>query len=323
MKRRHTLAATLAVALTAALAWTLIPATASAFPNAAFHMQDKGMRGVDTLAAQHLLTGAGHEVEANGVFDDATEAATEAFQEAQGLTVDGIVGPKTWEALTPDLATGDSGPAVTALRAQLNAKQRLSLPAEGDFDAELAEAVTAFQDHAGIDATGTVTEDTWRNLVWHFDFPDFETGTLCNQDPDGNGEADWGTASAVGQLEAGAAAFAESGNGPLPVGDLGFEHGGDIPGHGSHDVGLDADVWPIRTDDAQCDGDRITWRDAEYDREATRQLAEDLRAAAPGHVVLIFFNDPELIAAGLTTEYPNHDNHLHIRYCEVGGGYEC
>jgi hypothetical protein len=36
----------------------------------------------------------------------------------------------------------------------------------------------------------------------------------------------------------------------------------------------------------------------------------------PGCVRLIFFNDPTLIAEGLTTRYDNHDNHLHVRYCE-------
>jgi hypothetical protein len=33
-------------------------------------------------------------------------------------------------------------------------------------------------------------------------------------------------------------------------------------------------------------------------------------------VKLIFFNDPTLIAEGLTTHWDNHDNHLHVRYCE-------
>jgi len=41
-----------------------------------------------------------------------------------------------------------------------------------------------------------------------------------------------------------------------------------------------------------------------------------VRAAAPGHVALVFFNDPTLINEGLTSHYDNHDNHLHVRYCE-------
>ena len=100
----------------------------------------------------------------------------------------------------------------------------------------------------------------------------------------------------------------------MPLGDVSFEHGGDIPGHASHEVGLDVDVWPIRTDSAQCTAGRITWQSSTYDRAATRQLVQAIRGAAPGHVELIFFNDPTLISEGLTSQYPNHDNHLHIRY---------
>ena len=30
----------------------------------------------------------------------------------------------------------------------------------------------------------------------------------------------------------------------------------------------------------------------------------------------IWFNDPTLISEGLTQQWPAHDNHLHVRYCE-------
>ena len=80
------------------------------------------------------------------------------------------------------------------------------------------------------------------------------------------------------------------------LGDAGFEHGGTIPGHASHDVGLDIDMWPIRTDNAQCTAGRITWQSSTYDRAATRQLIQMIRAAAPGHVKVIWFNDLTLIA---------------------------
>ncbi|HEX2129916.1 MAG TPA: hypothetical protein VHH15_00025 [Actinophytocola sp.] len=75
-------------------------------------------------------------------------------------------------------------------------------------------------------------------------------------------------------------------------------------------------MWPIRTDSAQCTAGRITWRSATYDRAATRAPVRAIRDASPGHVRLVFFNDPALIDEGLTTEWPNHDNHLHVRYCE-------
>ena len=146
--------------------------------------------------------------------------------------------------------------------------------------------------------------------------PTFEPG-LCDQNPDGNGNANWGTAALVGQLEAAARAFAATGHGKVPLGDAGFEHGGDIPGHASHDVGMDVDIWPIRTDSAQCTAGRITWQSSTYDRAQTRALVNAIRAAAPGHVKLVFFNDPVLIEEGRTVHWDGHDNHLHVRYCEA------
>ena len=80
-------------------------------------------------------------------------------------------------------------------------------------------------------------------------------------------------------------------------------------------VGLDVDIRPIRDDENQCTWAR-NWRLASYDRAATRALIKAIRATAPGHVKLIYFNDPVLISEGLTTRYAGHDDHLHIRYCE-------
>jgi peptidoglycan hydrolase-like protein with peptidoglycan-binding domain len=57
----------------------------------------------------------------NGSFTAETERAVTAFQQGNGLTVDGVVGPHTWSALpadpnTPELAQGSAGPAVLALQ---------------------------------------------------------------------------------------------------------------------------------------------------------------------------------------------------------------
>ena len=56
-----------------------------------------------------------------GNFDVTTEEAVKDFQRGSGLTVDGIVGPQTWQALpadpnTPTLSRGASGSGVTALQ---------------------------------------------------------------------------------------------------------------------------------------------------------------------------------------------------------------
>lgn len=292
----------------------LLGSPASAYPNAFFHTQSAGNRGADVLTIQHLLTHHGHATSADGIFGSATASSVRAFQSRKGLAVDGIVGPATWGALVPQLSQGAGGPAVRALQVQLNEKRRLSLPVNGTFDAATANAVRSFQQHAGIGVDGIAGPVTWRNLVWHYGYPDL-TG-MCDKDPDGNGTANWATAAGVGQLERAVRVFAGTGNGQVPLGDAGFEHGGSIPGHSSHQVGLDIDLWPIRTDSAQCTAGRITWQSATYDRAATRALVRAIRDAAPGHVRLIFFNDPVLVGEGLTTQYPNHDNHLHVRYCE-------
>jgi len=299
-----------------ALALAFVPISASAYANAFFPTQSSGNRGADVLAIQYLLQHNGQTAPSDGVFGASTVDAVKAFQTAKGLGADGIVGPQTWAALAPTIRSGDNNAAVKALQVELNAKRRLSLPVDGVFSTAVRDAVAAFQTHAGIGSDGIVGPITWRNLAWHYDYPDF-SGNLCDQDPDGNGTAaNWAAAAPVAQLEAAARSFASTGQGKVPYGDAGFEHGGDIPGHASHDNGMDIDIWPIRTDNGQCTAGRITWESTTYDRAATRQLIQAVRAAAPGHVKYIWFNDPTLISEGLTQQWPAHDNHLHVRYCE-------
>ena len=56
---------------------------------------------------QEALTAAGYNPgAADGTFGEQTEAAVVAFQEANGLAVDGRVGPETAAALNAALADG-------------------------------------------------------------------------------------------------------------------------------------------------------------------------------------------------------------------------
>jgi peptidoglycan hydrolase-like protein with peptidoglycan-binding domain len=326
MSRRRLLPARGALLVVALLALLIGGArTAAAFSGAFVPTQSQGNRGVDVLAIQHLLRHHGYSVAADGIFGSGTLAAVKSFQSSKGLASDGIVGPNTWSTLTITLRNGSSGEAVRALQTQLNQKRFAGLVVDGLFGSATESAVRAFQQHAGITADGVVGSVTWRNLLWHYDYPNFSAG-ICDQDPDGNGTANWGTGAAIGQLEAAARSFGTTGQGRVPLGDVSFEHGGDIPGHASHEAGLDVDIWPIRTDSAQCTAGRITWQSGTYDRAATRTLVQAVRATAPGHVKVIYFNDPQLINEGLTTYLANHDNHLHIRYCEAvhpDSRYDC
>ncbi len=59
----------------------------------------KGDRGDMVVWAQEHLLAAGEEVPVTGIYGRQTRAAVRAFQEAQGLEVDGAIGTTSWEAL--------------------------------------------------------------------------------------------------------------------------------------------------------------------------------------------------------------------------------
>lgn len=64
----------------------------------------KGDSGEAVTYLQTLLCDVGETLTADGKFGSKTEQAVKDFQRAYGLTVDGVVGPKTWDAL--EKATG-------------------------------------------------------------------------------------------------------------------------------------------------------------------------------------------------------------------------
>ncbi len=183
----------------------------------------------------------------------------------------------------------------------------------GVFDDATEAAVRAFQRHAGLERTGTANAATWRVLLAHLELPVWGK-TLCDYSV-GNGTANWGTASTIGQLQAAAHVVVDKGFGRIVLGDIGYQHGGEIEGHQSHEQGMDVDIRPMRKANDQCRWG-VNWRWSTYDRAATRALVKAIRATAPGHVKLIYFNDPVLVREGLVRWYTGHDDHLHIRYCE-------
>ena len=72
-----------------------------------------GIRGKDVAELKRWLAAAGYDPGPrpyDGRFDEATEAAVQAFQEAQELDPDGMVGPLTRSALAT--ALGLVGPEV-------------------------------------------------------------------------------------------------------------------------------------------------------------------------------------------------------------------
>jgi len=262
---------------------------------------------------------------ADGRFRSTTDAAVRAFQSASGLAPNGVVAWATWGKLVRRLARGSSGGAVRALQVELVGKVRAAIPVGGSFGAATEAAVIAFQRHMGLPRTGVVDTATWRALAWHFELPRFAATSLCDYSV-GNGPANWGTAEAIATTEAVGRTIVALGYGRVAVGDVSFEHGGAIPGHQTHRVGLDVDVRPLRRANDQCAVAGTTWRSTAYDRAATRAMIRRFRSYAPGHIKVIYFNDPILIAEGLTTWHTGHDDHVHVRFCESthpSAAYDC
>jgi peptidoglycan hydrolase-like protein with peptidoglycan-binding domain len=294
----------------------ITPGAIAGTASAAFPNQSLGNRGADVRAIQGLLRAHAMAIAVDGVFGTTTRDAVKTFQAANGLGVNGVVRATTWAKLIVGLSPGSTGEAVKVVQRQLNDKRRAGLVVDGIYGTSTRNAVIAFQRHMGMTPHGNVGPVTWRKLIWHYDYPSFSAAAnLCDYSV-GNGRANWATGAAIGQLEAASKAFAATHQGRVSVGDASYEHGGNIPLHATHEVGLDIDVRPIRDAENQCSWG-TNWRFASYDRAATRTLIKMIRAAAPGHVKLIYFNDPVLIREGLTTWYSGHDDHLHIRYCEL------
>jgi peptidoglycan hydrolase-like protein with peptidoglycan-binding domain len=271
---------------------------------------------VDVKAIQHLLNQHGYSLSADGIFGSGTDAAVKDFQSKNGLGVDGIVGPNTWGKLAVTVKYGSSGEAVKAVQVLLNEKRGAGLTVDGAFGASTDSAVKSFQSHAGISADGIVGLTTWKNLIWHYDYPNFGINGICDYSTSNGTAANWGTGAGVGQIQAAGARFVTTGNGEISIGDISLEHGGDIAGHVSHEVGLDVDLRPIRTDSAQCSYG-VRWDSSSYDRTATKAMIDAIIDTAPGHVDVIFFNDPQLNGyRGVVTPLSGHDDHLHVRYCE-------
>jgi len=158
-----------------------------------------GNSGEDVAFVQRRLMELGYLAgAADGQFGTATLAAVKAFQKANGLTVDGVAGTKTYGVMfsdaairaeatptpspTPeeqepevditdpngipqrDLSQGDSGNDVKSVQTRLIVLGYLSGTADGQYGSGTAAAMKAFQQMNGLTASGEGNLSTYARL---------------------------------------------------------------------------------------------------------------------------------------------------------------
>ncbi|MFB5191832.1 peptidoglycan-binding protein [Alicyclobacillus fastidiosus] len=140
--------------------------------------------GVYVKEVQQELSEEGYNIgTADGDFGPKTLAGVKEFQKAHGLTVDGIVGPQTWNALftksvsgnpTPQNSSysypghlieyGDTGVYVKEVQQQLNQVGDNIGNVDGDFGPKTLAGIKNFQKAHGLTADGIVGPETWNTL---------------------------------------------------------------------------------------------------------------------------------------------------------------
>ena len=140
-----------------------------------------GSRGESVKTLQEKLNAKGYNAgSVDGIFGKNTQAAVMAFQKANGLAADGIVGKLTWAKLydttaalpaastttttQPMVYRGSRGDAVRKLQELLNKKGFDCGAVDGIFGSKTYAAVMAFQKANGLSADGIVGPLTWGKL---------------------------------------------------------------------------------------------------------------------------------------------------------------
>jgi hypothetical protein len=235
----------------------------------------------------HAPVGAGGTNESGDVrvVQDLLNRAADA-----GLAVDGECGPLTTTAITDyqkrflRRADGRVDPDGQTLRRLVDDAQ------SGDSKGNQPVAQGGATEPAGGPVTGTRLIALTQARGWY-----------SYSQP----ERQFGTQAMVDVLLDVAARLHRAGL-EYGVGDMSFEQGGAITPHKTHTAGKNADLRPIRTDNAH---GPTSVGDPSYSRDSTRVLVEALRANSAVNQIL-FSDEPNIEGV---KNFAGHHNHLHIR----------
>lgn len=140
----------------------------------------KGSTGDTVKKLQLVLNNQyGASLTIDGNFGSLTEAAVKQFQKDHKLTADGIVGPKTWEALNIEdvisrvntetqrtLQNGDTSGSVVKLQDALNQIGNYGLKTNGVFETQTETAVIDYQLKHNLQTNGIVDEVMWQSIEY-------------------------------------------------------------------------------------------------------------------------------------------------------------
>jgi peptidoglycan hydrolase-like protein with peptidoglycan-binding domain len=296
----------------------------------------KGSSGPEVESLQDELISLGHlrpEEKAGGpgTFGPRTERAVKELQSINELPPSGALDAATHAAIrqiNAGLGVGSRGPVVRSLQHRLvalgNMTNAQAAAAAGVFDSVTDAALRLLQTQHGIAATGIFSVPTYRALLVAVPpatplvptsgsaidtvLPAAGRGfATFNRETDGRDQV--GLASTILAIQTIGAAWAETHDFPIFVGDISRKGGGTFPPHSAHKDGRDVDLRPFRHN-GQPGATNID--DPSYDHALTRALVLLIREKFPP--VTILFNDPLLIGDGLTKRFAGHDNHLHVRF---------
>jgi zinc D-Ala-D-Ala carboxypeptidase len=142
-------------------------------------MLKKGSRGTEVKKLQEQLNKLGYNAGAvDGIFGSRTESAVKAFQKANGLVVDGIVGPKTQNKLNEKLKPKSQSSNVKELQTILNQIGIDVGKADGIAGPKTKAGIRQFQKIFGLALDGIAGPKTWAVLdkaknVKHFKIKEF------------------------------------------------------------------------------------------------------------------------------------------------------
>lgn len=124
----------------------------------------KGSRGAAVTTLQYMLTARGYSLSPDGSFGSVTDSKVRAFQRSRGLKVDGWVGSRTWGKALVTVSEGSRGPAVQALKAELEGEY-YSMDDSSSFGSYEDEVVRRYQYRKGLKVDGRVGSISWGSLI--------------------------------------------------------------------------------------------------------------------------------------------------------------